>query len=166
MTAVEKSNLLNAIQNKKALAGAGVTLVEGSTAETLRTASALARIQIVLHQLNQASRYWPETTLQKELLLQLPKVGVQVTNPTYVCLIGLHAAFVGAVAARAIPLGAVVPTELLQAASALKEVSQDLKPVDLTVQMAMQQESRMFTSVSNILKTKHDTVKNSISNIR
>lgn len=36
----------------------------------------------------------------------------------------------------------------------------------LQVQMAMQRENQVFSSVSNVLKTKHDTVKNSISNIR
>lgn len=36
----------------------------------------------------------------------------------------------------------------------------------MQVQIAMQRENAMFTSVSNVLKTKHDTVKNSISNIR
>jgi hypothetical protein len=36
----------------------------------------------------------------------------------------------------------------------------------MQVQIAMQRENQLFTSVSNVLKTKHDTVKNSISNIR
>jgi len=36
----------------------------------------------------------------------------------------------------------------------------------LQTQIAMQRENQIFTSVSNVLKTKHDTVKNSISNIR
>ena len=36
----------------------------------------------------------------------------------------------------------------------------------LQVQIAMQRENQVFTSVSNVLKTRHDTVKNSISNIR
>lgn len=36
----------------------------------------------------------------------------------------------------------------------------------MQVQIAMQRENQMFSSVSNVLKTKHDTVKNSISNIR
>ena len=36
----------------------------------------------------------------------------------------------------------------------------------LQVQISMQRENQVFTSVSNVLKTKHDTVKNSISNIR
>ena len=36
----------------------------------------------------------------------------------------------------------------------------------LQLQSQMQQESRAYTAVSNIMKTKHDTAKNSISNIR
>jgi hypothetical protein len=36
----------------------------------------------------------------------------------------------------------------------------------MKVQMAVQQENQMFSSVSNVLKTKHDTVKNTISNVR
>ena len=36
----------------------------------------------------------------------------------------------------------------------------------ITLQMQMQNENQQFTSISNILKTRHDTVKNSISNVR
>ncbi len=36
----------------------------------------------------------------------------------------------------------------------------------LATQINLQRENQVFTSVSNVLKTKHDTVKNSISNIR
>jgi hypothetical protein len=36
----------------------------------------------------------------------------------------------------------------------------------LQLQSQMQHENRSYTAVSNIMKTKHDTVKNSISNIR
>jgi len=36
----------------------------------------------------------------------------------------------------------------------------------LQLQSQMQSESRAFTAISNIMKTKHDTVKNSISNVR
>jgi hypothetical protein len=36
----------------------------------------------------------------------------------------------------------------------------------LNVQMQVQKENQMFTSISNVLKTKHDTVKNTISNVR
>ncbi len=36
----------------------------------------------------------------------------------------------------------------------------------LQLQSQMQSENRSYTAVSNIMKTKHDTVKNSISNVR
>jgi phosphotransferase system HPr-like phosphotransfer protein len=36
----------------------------------------------------------------------------------------------------------------------------------LHLQAQMQNENRSYTSISNIMKTKHDTVKNSISNVR
>jgi hypothetical protein len=36
----------------------------------------------------------------------------------------------------------------------------------LQLQSAMQNENRSFTVVSNLMKTKHDMVKNSLSNIR
>ena len=36
----------------------------------------------------------------------------------------------------------------------------------LRVQIALQRENTMFSSISNVLKTKHDTAKNSVSNIR
>ena len=36
----------------------------------------------------------------------------------------------------------------------------------LQLQMAMQRENQVFTSVSNVLKTKHDTAKNSVGNIK
>jgi hypothetical protein len=36
----------------------------------------------------------------------------------------------------------------------------------LGVQMQMQKENQVFSTVSNVLKTRHDTVKNTISNVR
>lgn len=36
----------------------------------------------------------------------------------------------------------------------------------LQLQSQMQHENRSYTAISNIMKAKHDTVKNSISNIR
>jgi hypothetical protein len=48
---------------------------------------------------------------------------------------------------------------------ALAEMSRQSAEM-LRVQIAMQRENMMFSSISNILKTKHDTLKNTISNIR
>ncbi len=46
---------------------------------------------------------------------------------------------------------------------ALQEAAE---PDVLALQMTMQRENQVFTSVSNVLKTRHDTTKNSNPNIR
>jgi hypothetical protein len=62
----------------------------------------------------------------------------------------------------------VLPNDntVLQAAKATQEMQMSFNMQFLQLQTAMQHESQVFTAVSNILKTKHDTVKNSINNIR
>ena len=47
-----------------------------------------------------------------------------------------------------------------------QEVEMSFTMQYLSLQEKMQHENRSYTAVSNIMKTKHDTVKNSISNIR
>jgi hypothetical protein len=56
--------------------------------------------------------------------------------------------------------------DLLQATKNLQETQMSFNLQYLQLQNSMQNENRQFTMVSNIMKTKHDTVKNSISNIR
>ena len=167
MTADEKLKLLTAFQSKKALETAGVVLVEGTSVETLRVPNAVSpRIAIVLNRLDQA-RFWSESTLHKSLSLQLPKAGVQVTALSYSCLVGAdYAAFVGMVSSGATLRSAIGGTSLSQASSALQDLTQSLRSDGLSLQEMMQRENQVFTSVSNVLKTRHDTVKNSISNIR
>ena len=46
------------------------------------------------------------------------------------------------------------------------EMNQSFNLQYLELQQAMQDENRQFTMVSNIMKNKHDTAKNSINNIR
>jgi hypothetical protein len=55
---------------------------------------------------------------------------------------------------------------LLQATKRMQEVQMSFNLQYLMLQQKMQDESRRFTLLSNIMKTKHDTAKNSISNIR
>jgi hypothetical protein len=50
--------------------------------------------------------------------------------------------------------------------AAVEEATMSFNMQFLRLQSSMQHESRTFTMISNIMKTKHDTVKNSISNIR
>jgi hypothetical protein len=55
---------------------------------------------------------------------------------------------------------------LLQATQQMQETQMSFNLQCLQLQSQMQNENRSYTTVSNIMKTKHDTVKNSISNIR
>jgi chromosome segregation ATPase len=57
-------------------------------------------------------------------------------------------------------------TQLLDATKNMQETQMSFNLQYLQLQNQMQNENRQFSMVSNIMKTKHDTVKNSISNIR
>lgn len=56
--------------------------------------------------------------------------------------------------------------ELLQAQQAMNSESFSLNYAYVGLQKEMEQESRQFNLVSNIMKTRHDTAKASINNIR
>ena len=56
--------------------------------------------------------------------------------------------------------------KLFQAIKDMTEMSQSFNIQYLGLQQQMQDENRRFTLVSNIMKNKHDTAKNSINNIR
>ncbi len=55
---------------------------------------------------------------------------------------------------------------LVKAAKDFQEMSQSFNLQYLGLQQQMQDENRRFTLVSNIMKTKHDTAKNAINNVR
>ena len=55
---------------------------------------------------------------------------------------------------------------LMAATQQMQETQMSFNLQYLQLQNQMQNENRQYTAVSNIMKTKHDTVKNSISNIR
>ena len=55
---------------------------------------------------------------------------------------------------------------LLDATKLMQETQMSFNLQYLQLQSQMQHENRSYTAISNIMKTKHDTVKNSISNIR
>ncbi len=55
---------------------------------------------------------------------------------------------------------------LLAATKQMQETQMSFNLQYLQLQSQMQHENRAYTAISNIMKTKHDTVKNSISNVR
>jgi len=56
--------------------------------------------------------------------------------------------------------------QLLAAARQMQETQMSFNLQYLQLQNQMQNENRSYTAVSNLMKTKHDTVKNAIGNIR
>jgi hypothetical protein len=56
--------------------------------------------------------------------------------------------------------------QLLAATKQMQETQMSFNLQYLQLQSQMQHENRSYTAISNIMKTKHDMVKNSISNIR
>jgi len=65
------------------------------------------------------------------------------------------------------------PQRAADAASALRAATNTMEETQMSfnleylqLQSEMQSMNRRYTAISNIMKTKHDTVKNSISNIR
>ena len=56
--------------------------------------------------------------------------------------------------------------ELMNATQQMQETQMSFNLQYLQLQDQMQQENRQYTAVSNIMKTKHDTAKNTIANIK
>lgn len=56
--------------------------------------------------------------------------------------------------------------QLLNATKQMQETQMSFNLQYLQLQSQMQHENRSYTAISNIMKTKHETVKNSISNVR
>ena len=69
-------------------------------------------------------------------------------------------------AADASKTGAAGEKKLLEAIQNMEEMSQSFNLQYLQLQQQMQDENRRFTLLSNVMKTKHDTAKNAIGNIR
>ncbi|MDZ4776821.1 MAG: hypothetical protein SGJ23_08555 [Alphaproteobacteria bacterium] len=67
-------------------------------------------------------------------------------------------------AARA--AGTAGQDQILAATRKMQETQMSFNLQYLQLQSQMQHENRSYTAISNIMKTKHDTVKNSISNVR
>jgi hypothetical protein len=57
-------------------------------------------------------------------------------------------------------------SQLMAATQQMQETQMSFDLQYLQLQSQMQNENRSYTAVSNIMKTKHDTVKNSIGNVR
>lgn len=77
-----------------------------------------------------------------------------------------HVARHGSIATTLVSLSGSGQAQLLEATKQMQETQMSFNLQYLQLQSQMQHESRSYTAISNIMKTKHDTVKNSISNVR
>ena len=72
--------------------------------------------------------------------------------------------------AMGLPQTAIAPAGVAEspvsAAEQVQALQQAFNLQYLQLQEQMQHENRSYTAISNIMKTKHDTVRNSISNVR
>ena len=75
-----------------------------------------------------------------------------------------------AIALRLIPKAVLTEcraqAQLMMATREMQEMNMSFNLQYLMMQQKMQGENRQFTLMSNIMKTKHDTAKNAISNVR
>ena len=69
-------------------------------------------------------------------------------------------------AAIGIDAGSNSQNQLLNATKQMQETQMLFNLQYLQLQSQLQRENKSYTAISNIMKTKHDTVKNSISNVR
>lgn len=73
---------------------------------------------------------------------------------------------VGALTAAAQRSPGTSQGELFQAAREMQKMQQSFNMQFLALQNDMQKENRQYTMISNVMKTKHDTAKNAINNVR
>ncbi len=81
-------------------------------------------------------------------------------------LVGIHNAYRQSAEAFGAVQGGSKQGQQMNATKQMKEMNQSFNLQYLQLQQTMQQQNRQFTMMSNIMKTKHDTAKNAINNIR
>lgn len=72
--------------------------------------------------------------------------------------------YMGAVAGRAAAGDA--SSQMMMATQQMQEMNQNFNLMYLNLQQKMQNENRSYTALSNVIKTKHDTAKNALSNLK
>lgn len=168
MTEQERLGLLHLIHSRPALAGAGLLVIEGFASRVLRRPAATGfGIFVALYQLDAMNRNWSASAWNQDVHLHLARVGVHCIELAPAGVFHDCAGFVGVVAGRGTDSsGTDAQAALLQATQQMQETQMSFNLQYLQLQSQMQSENRSYTAVSHIMKTKHDTVKNSISNVR
>lgn len=177
MTEPETRRLLLALQVNKGLRGACVVVIEGSYPRVLLSHHGTGPwTWLAVYKLDAMNRGWSEPVWRQNVQLQLRKLGVRLTDlgspwvfggeyACFPCVAGPERTPGLGVNARAASPGQS-QTALVQTTDWIPVAQMSSNAQYPQVQSSMQRENSQFTAVSNIMKTKHDTVKNSISNVR
>ena len=104
----------------------------------------------------------PDVALHWARQLHHAAPGLTAEDCQALAIYALAAAATGVLEAG-VPAGGVMQAQPAQV-QPMQQMSFNLQYLQL--QSQMQHENREYTALSNIMKTKHDTVKNSISNVR
>jgi hypothetical protein len=166
MSAQDKVRFLLTALGNQSLLGSGVIVIEeGSFPEVVRWPSATGpRSYLTLCKLDAINRGGGEPIWEGNVQLQLLKVGAPLTNLAFGCMMGgEYACFLSVPQEDSTGDS---PAWLDKATKAIQETQGFFNLEQLQLLSRMQRENRAYTAVSNLMKTKHDTVKNSISNVR
>jgi hypothetical protein len=156
-----RSKLVTLLRSRKGLSGVGVIYLEQSGGKVFCRSDAEG-IYVLLYQAATGDERLPPEALRQKINSCLAATGFGVDSLKPVGVVGDDVGcFIGAVGGTS-----AGQMSLSQAVKEMQEVNMSFNMQYLMLQQKMQDESRRFTLLSNIMKTKHDTAKNSISNVR
>jgi hypothetical protein len=143
------------------LQGVGVIVIEDESPPVMRWPHGSdSKGYISFYMLTDENRNWSDSNWDTNLQSQLQKIGAPITDNVFAGVFGdQYACFVS------LPQGGDL-ISLLEATKQMQETQMSFNLQYLQLQNQMESDNRQYTALAKILKTKHDTVKNSISNIR
>jgi len=171
--------LVARMQSKQSLVNAGVVVIDGRIPRVLhRPRQEGNRLYVTLYRLDESVKHCCLQRFRDKVQVQFMKLGVRLGAMTFAGTIGgQYACFVAQTASAQGPSGAFgelganasggdSSEQMMQATQELQELNMSFNLQYLALQQHMQSENRQFTAISNIMKTKHDTAKNAINNVR
>lgn len=155
-----RSQFVTLLRSRKGLAGVGVIYLEPSSGRVLLRSDGEG-IYAVLYQAAPGDERLPPEALLHKIYSGLAVTGVGVGRIEPIGVVG------GDVGCFGVSGDSSDGQERLsQAAKEMQEATMSFNTQYLKLRMNMQHESPLYTLLANIMKTKHDTAKNSISNVR
>ena len=165
MTAPEQSRFLSMVLANPNLLGVGVLVIEmGSLPQVVRWPNVSSpKRYFMLYRLDSMNRHWLASLWRHNLEFQLAMIGGAVADITFAAPLGEEYACFLCDSNLSLRDGWA---RLNTLTNATRETQMSLNLQYLQLQCQMQHENRTYSTVSNIMKTKHDTVMNSIRNVR